>query len=134
MNDNEIIFVFIGIIALICVCIPGIIASHRNHAYKYIIWALSIIGVVNGVTWIIAFFWAIWPQEKSLADPFIGNVTGTGTRNVGDSLGSAMAGYTIAQESESLLRKRLQETDELLSQGLINDFEHKKKRSQILMA
>ena len=41
-----------------------------------------------GVPLLFAFVWAVWPTNKSLFDPIAGNVTGKGTRNSGDTVGS----------------------------------------------
>jgi len=112
--------------------LPGIIASRRNHAYKNIIWILAIVGIVNGITWFIAIIWALWPQEKSLLDPLIGNVTGTGTRNMGDTIGAAVAGVSQGSKDEITLRNELKQTKDLLDQGLITEEEYKKKREKIL--
>ena len=84
-------FSLVGIFLLVGLCvvvalIPFFIANKRNHHYKWIILALCLFAP-TGFAWIAALIWALWPQEKSLLDPLAGNVTGTGTRNVGHTSG-----------------------------------------------
>jgi len=78
--------------AFIAVCLlPYLIARSRGHAYRNIILVLCIFGIF-GVPWVIALIWAIYPSEKSLIDPVMGNPTGVGSRNAGDTLGAAAYG------------------------------------------
>ena len=123
------LLIAIGILALIA---PGIIANRRRHAYRNIIWALSIVGLFNGLTWIIAMIWAVWPTEKSIVDPIIGNVTGTGSRNVGDAAGSVVAGYTLGKDAEVSLRTDLKILENLRNQGIITEEKYTKKRGKLL--
>ena len=86
--DIPVVFVVFVIVGIGLILIPGIIASTRNHAYKGAIWALSIIGsIFFGIGWVIALIWALWPTEKTLVDPIVGNATGIGSRKSGDVLG-----------------------------------------------
>ncbi len=76
----------------IAICLlPYLIARSRGHAYRNIILILCIFGIF-GVTWVIALIWAIYPSEKSLIDPVMGNPTGVGSRNAGDTLGAVAYG------------------------------------------
>ena len=79
--------------------IPTIIAFSRSHAYKFVILGLNVAGF-TGILWLISFVWAVWPSNKSLIDPVAGNVTGTGRRNVGDTLGSIQYGVNRGYEEE----------------------------------
>ena len=130
-GDVFILFL-ICIIGIIVLLIPGIIATRRKHAYKNIIWILGIAGITNGLTWFVAMFWALWPQEKSLIDPLMGNVTGTGVRNAGDTIGTTIAGVSQGSNDEINLRDELNNVKELFDQGLINEEEYKRKREKIL--
>jgi len=80
----EYVIAFIAILAIYF--LPAYFAFKRDHAYKNIILILNIFGF-SGVTWIIAMIWAVYPSDKSIIDPVIGNVTGTSERNVGHTLG-----------------------------------------------
>lgn len=78
------------LVVILCICIyfiPFAIALARGHAYKWVIFGLNFFGF-TAFLWIVAFVWAVWPSEKSLIDPLAGNVTGTGRRNIGDTIGS----------------------------------------------
>ncbi len=84
---------------LLVLFVPFIIAIIRGHQYKWIIFVLCIFGFF-GIPWIVALVWAIWPTEKSLADPVLGNPTGVGARNVGDTLGSVNFGKDRGYRAE----------------------------------
>jgi hypothetical protein len=119
------LFVFIWLL-------PGFIATSRNHAYSGIVWVLAIVGIANGLTWVIAIVWSLWPREKSLADPLIGNVTGTGSRNSGDTIGAIETGRSLCRSAESDLRTQLQDCERMLESGLITKEEYTERRRSIL--
>ena len=109
-------FLLLGILCVLVALLPAIIAFWRNHSYRWVILALSIF-CWTGIVWVIALAWAIWPSNKSLADPVIGNPTGTGLRNVGDT------GREVRQSFEPSLRLPDQSLDRELptaSMGLQN--------------
>lgn len=56
-------------------CIPSLIAFRRGHRYRWIIIVLNLVGVLGGVTWIIALVWAVWPVDSSLNE-LLSNPTG----------------------------------------------------------
>lgn len=89
----------LGAIAFAAYILPTIVAFTRGHAYKWIILILNVCGFF-GVTWVVAMIWALFPSEKSLIDPVVGNVTGTGERNVGDTLGSVHYGRERGYSTE----------------------------------
>jgi hypothetical protein len=86
---------------LILYFLPAIIAYWRRHEYRHVILALNIVAGWTGIAWIAAIIWAVWPREKSLADPVLGNVTGIGERNSGDTLGSVRYGQKRGYEEEA---------------------------------
>jgi hypothetical protein len=103
-SSNDAVNAIAGLIA-ICLVIgvyftPFIIALLRGHTYKWVIFGLNAIGF-SGVTWLISFVWAVWPADKSLIDPVAGNVTGTGRRNSGDTLGAVDYGKGRGYRDES---------------------------------
>ena len=53
---------------------------------------MAVFGVWTVLLWLAAIIWAVYPAEKSLIDPVVGNPTGTGYRNAGDTIGSAQYG------------------------------------------
>lgn len=101
-NDalNAIAGLILVLLALALYFTPFIIAIARGHSYKWVIFGLNAIGF-SGVTWLVSFVWAVWPSEKSLIDPVAGNVTGTGRRNAGDTLGSIDYGKERGYREES---------------------------------
>lgn len=64
---------------------------------------INVIGFVGVLPWVIAFIWAAWPKNKSIIDPVVGNVTGKGRRNTGDTIGAASYGLArgYAEEQEA---------------------------------
>jgi hypothetical protein len=72
--------------------VPSIVAYRRGHHYRHVILAVNVIGGTTGIGWAVAMVWAAWPVDKSLADPVLGNVTGKGYRNAGDTLGAVSFG------------------------------------------
>jgi len=80
---DDVFSAFVGFLFLlplaaifIAICLlPFLIAQSRGHAYRNVILILCIFGIF-GLPWVIALIWAIYPTEKSLIDPFVGNPTG----------------------------------------------------------
>lgn len=101
-NDavNAVVGLIIIALAVAAYFLPFIIALMRGHAYKWVIFGLNAVGF-SGVTWLISFVWAVWPSNKSLIDPVAGNVTGTGRRNSGDTLGAVDYGKERGYRDES---------------------------------
>jgi hypothetical protein len=97
-------WVVLGVLAVLLLLfvywLPTYIAFKRKHDFKWIIMAINLVLGASGLGWLIAFVWAVWPQDKSLADPLLGNPTGTGRRNAGHTLGEMRA--TAAQSEASL--------------------------------
>ncbi len=81
--------------------IPTIVAFWRKHAYAWVIAGVNLFGGWTGAGWIVAFVWAVWPTEKALLDPLIGNVTGVGVRNAGDAVGAAQYGVDRGRTVEA---------------------------------
>lgn len=95
------------IVMLVIAFVPAIIAYRRKHEYRHIILVLCIFSF-TGILWLIAFISAVWPSEKSLADPVVGNVTGLGRRNMGDTAGAARYGQNRGYEDEAYLDQQSQ--------------------------
>jgi len=144
----DMIVLLIGVLAaLLIFFLPSIFAFKRNHAYKNIILVLNIFGF-TGIAWLIALIWAIYPSEKSLIDPVLGNFTGTGTKNVGDTIGEVTygseRGYETAKSGNlgSKLTKPNLVNDDLVAQlerlsrlhaaGSLSDDEYRKLKNDLL--
>jgi len=111
---------------------PSIVAKRRGHAYTSIIQVLNIATLFTGVTWFIAAGWAIFPSEKSLIDPVVGNPTGLGRRNAGDTLGAAEQGLGRGKSFEEETDKQVQNLIEMRSMGLLSDEEFLKAKRKVL--
>ena len=100
---SGLILILISIITFLLLFViyflPTIIAFCRNHSYKWVIFGLNVFGFAC-FTWVISFIWAVWPKEKSLIDPIAGNVTGTGRRNSGDTIGAINYGKWRGYDDE----------------------------------
>ena len=136
------IAVFIGIIVIIAIAIwllPTIIAFRRRHAYRWIILVISLLGPL----WLVALIWAIFPSDKSLIDPVVGNVTGLGQRNAGDTIGAAKfgaergysddarsAGAPAALNATAI--EKLERLSELYKRGVLTDDEFAAEKEKLL--
>ena len=112
--------------------LPSKIAKKRGHAYTNMIQILNLAGIFTIVTWFIAAAWALFPSEKSLIDPLVGNVTGLGRRNVGDSIGAVKHGLNRGVKTESNTDNQIDNLIDLHSKGLISDEEFKRKKIGII--
>tara|TARA_B100001250_G_C19590428_1_gene696105 strand:+ start:36 stop:434 length:399 start_codon:yes stop_codon:yes gene_type:complete len=108
--------------------LPTIIAISRRHSYKWVILGINIFGFLYFIPWIVTFVWAAWPKDKSLIDPIAGNVTGTGRRNAGDTIGSARYGSERGYKEE----EELDNIENLLRIGKISKAEYHAMRKKIL--
>lgn len=86
--------------------IPTIVAFSRAHEYRWVICALNIVGGWTFILWGVALIWAVYPPNKTFADPVVGSATGLGPRNTGDLLGEVdlgrERGYRVAQFASPL--------------------------------
>jgi hypothetical protein len=104
----------VGIVGIGLMLVPGLIANRRNHPYKGVIWALSIVGTIfTGLGWLAALIWALWPQDKSFIDPIVGNTYAqqrtAGNSNIASKLGeldAMLASGRISQAEYDELRKK----------------------------
>lgn len=111
---------------------PSMVAKRRGHAYTSIIQILNIATLFTGITWFIAAAWAIYPSEKSIIDPVVGNPTGLGRRNAGDTLGAAGQGMSRGKSFEKETDKQIQNLIDMRSKGLISDEEFLKAKREVL--
>src|SRR5688572_7616533 len=81
------IFVFIAVKAIVYF-LPAVIALLRAHEFKWVMLAMNLAAGWTVIGWAAALIWAVWPREKSLIDPFVGNPTGLSHRNAGDAVGA----------------------------------------------
>lgn len=63
---------------------PTVLAFGRGHAYRWVIAAVNLAAGWTLMGWLICAVWAIWPRERALAEPLVGNPTGTGARTLGE--------------------------------------------------
>lgn len=111
---------------------PSKVAKRRRHAYISLIQILNIAGLFTIVTWFIAAAWAIFPSEKSLIDPIVGNVTGLGRRNAGDTIGSAKQGSGRGAAFEADTDSQIDKLIDMHGKGLISDKEFARKKLEII--
>ena len=136
-------FVFILFLLALYVA-PTIVAFSRGHEYRWVIFALNMFGGWTGLVWVAAMVWAVFPANRSFADPIVGNPTGLGRRNSGDAFGNAdfgrRRGYveearyptksTIADASHSF--DTIRGLKRLLDEGAITEEEFAKTKSELL--
>lgn len=138
-------FVIIILFCIVIYFIPTIIALKRDHEYKWVIFALNFVGGFTGILWIVAIVWAVYPDNRSIADPVLGTFTGKGVRNLGDQLGEFRFGkergysterskYPNVMPSSGMEEElvALEKLHNLKMSGAITEQEYRKKRDQIL--
>ncbi len=126
----------LGLVAIILIAViffyPSLIAYKRGHAYKNIILVINLVFGFTGFGWALAMIWAIFPSEKSLIDPVVGNPTGLGRRNAGDTVGSAKQGSVRGASFEKKTDDLIDSLIDMRSKGLITDEEFSRKKREIL--
>jgi len=124
--------VLVVVLGIALYFLPTFIAFKRGHAFKNIILVINLVFGFTGIGWAGSLIWAIFPAEKSIIDPVVGNVTGTGLRNAGDVLGEAGFAKTRGYENESRKTQEIKEAAELLENGHINEEEFKEMKRRII--
>jgi Superinfection immunity protein/Uncharacterised protein family UPF0547 len=113
--------------------LPTIIAARRKHAYLWIIVALNVIGgLFAGLGWVAALIWAVWPAERSVIDPIVGNPTGTGSRNAGDTLGASGYGLKRGFTTEAATTDDLVRVATSFADGAMTKQQHDAAKRDIL--
>jgi len=113
--------------------LPTYIAFKRQHAFKWIIFAINVVLGASGLGWLVALVWAIYPQGKSIADPVLGNPTGLGSRNVGHTLADVRAAQSPGQPGGATTALDvLERLDALAKKGVISDLEFEGKKAELL--
>ena len=126
------LIVLVGTFSYVIFWFPSKVAKRRGHAYKSLIQILNIAGLFTIITWFIAAAWAIFPSEKSLIDPIVGNVTGLGRRNAGDTIGSAKQGSGRGAAFEADTDSQIDKLIDMHGKGLISDKEFARKKLEII--
>lgn len=93
----------IGLLLLALYFLPSLIAFTRGHEYAWVIFAINLAAGWTLIGWAVAIIWAVWPRNKSMIDPFLGNPTGLTGRNAGDSWGGYEYGKQRGFEQERSL-------------------------------
>ena len=132
-SNSEIIpYVLIVGLALMIYFVPTYVAFKRKHGFKGIIFVINLTFGWTLIGWAGTLIWAIFPSEKSLIDPLVGNVTGTGVKNAGDSLGEAGLGMSRGYNSEKDKTKQLKEAAELFKNGDLSQKEYSALKRKII--
>ena len=134
-SDWVVVGAAVVLLAAFVYALPTYIAFRRNHQFKWIILAINAVLGASGLGWLIALVWAVWPQEKSLADPLLGNPTGTGSRNVGHTLGEMRASAARTEAAGGTTSAALDAIDrlsKLAERGAITAEEFSTKKTHLL--
>ena len=136
-NEGNAVLTFLLIILLALLVLPFyfapfIIALNRNHHYKWVIFVLNLIGFVAGVPWVVAFVWAVWPQQTWLISPILNDPTSnnplSGQKNYNDA-GKNIATFTEASKS---WEDKLLKLHQLKEKKVISEEEFETEKSKIL--
>ncbi len=134
MNE-ELVFVLIILAVAFLYALPTFIAFYRSHEYRWIIFAINVVVGATGLGWLVAFVWAIYPENKSLADPLLGNPTGLNSRNVGHTVGEVQAAADQSRDKQMGTATALEALDRLATlaeRGVITPDEFEKKKADLL--
>jgi hypothetical protein len=126
------LYIILAVVVVALYFVPTIIAYRRDHGYKGIILAINLVLGASGIGYLIALVWAIWPQEKSILDPVLGNPTGLGVRNVGDTFGSKKAGEVRGEVQEKDMTAEIEKIAKLLKEGHITREEYDSMKKKII--
>lgn len=144
MALSVVLVLFLVFLGLAFYFIPTIVAFWRGHSYKWVILAINVFAGWTGLGWLTITVWSIWPAEKSIVDPVVGNVTGLGTRNAGDTMGAATygkeRGYRQEVSVSSMGTKEISEQQlsqlarlgSLKQSGILTDIEFEVEKARIL--
>jgi hypothetical protein len=107
MNDGEIVlWVIGGLLALVVYFLPAMIAFWREHHYKWVIFAINLVFGLTGVGYLVAFIWAVWPQQTAILD-FIANDPTTNSPEAGQKIygqmGTNVRAFNEARDGRSLV-------------------------------
>jgi hypothetical protein len=105
----EIMFglLLLGLLCFLFYFLPTIIAVCRGHGYKGVIFAINLAAGWTAIGWLVALVWSVWPKDRALVDPFVGNFSGAGYRTGGDAIGASAHGLRRGRYEEEQ-RDRLQ--------------------------
>lgn len=144
-SDGSAGFFLLILFVAVIYFIPAVIAFRREHEYRWVIFALNFVGGFTGILWIVALVWAVFPDNRSAIDPFVGPVTGRGVRNAGDAIGEATfgkeRGYLREQSKQpqqfalaglETQLKTLEHLHKLMEMGVLTKDEFESKKQQIL--
>ena len=126
------LYIILAFVVIALYFVPTIIAYRRDHGYKGIILAINLVLGASGIGYLIALVWAIWPQEKSILDPVLGNPTGLGVRNVGDTFGSKKAGEVRGEVQEKDMTAEIEKIAKLLKEGHLTREEYDSMKKKII--
>jgi hypothetical protein len=126
------LYIILAVVVVALYFVPTIIAYRRDHGYKGIILAINLVLGASGIGYLIALVWAIWPQEKSILDPVLGNPTGLGVRNVGDTFGSKKAGEVRGEVQEKDMTAEIEKIAKLLKEGHLTREEYDSMKKKII--
>lgn len=104
MNGEQIVVGVVVGALIVFYFAPTVLAFGRGHAYRWVIAAVNLVAGWTLMGWLICCVWAVWPRERALAEPLLGNPTGTGTRTLGQVVGEGQA------QAEAHVQARLQGT------------------------
>ena len=133
--DDSLAFGLVILVVALVYALPTFIAFARQHEYRWIIFAINVVVGATGLGWLIAFVWAIFPKDKSLADPILGNPTGLNGRNVGHTVGEVQAAADQSRDKKMETASALEALDRLASlaeRGVITSDEFEKKKADLL--
>lgn len=96
---------------------------------------IAAINLVAGWTlfgWLAAAVWAVWPGERALAEPLIGNPSGTGRRTLSDVISSGNSAEIQGGRLDDVALDRLRRLVALRDAGALSLDEFQRERDAVI--
>lgn len=115
---------------------PAVLAFSRGHAYRWVIVAVNLVAGWTLLGWLVCAIWAIWPRERALLEPLIGNPTGTGLRGLGAVIGEgqvqSQARFATTGGFDATTLDRIRRLVALRETGALSADEFKRERDALI--
>lgn len=103
MDESTIGSIMIILFLLPIFFLPTIIALVRKHHYKWVIFAINLLGM-TGVGYIVAFVWAVWPRQTAIFDVVTNDPTTNSSsagKKIYGQMGANVRAFREARDSTS---------------------------------
>ena len=122
---------FLFVVGIYIYFLPTTIAFARGHHYKGVIFVLNLFGFI-GVTWVVAFIWAVWPRKTAIFSPLVNDLTTNDSESGRAIYGGLGKNIGSLKENTQGWEDRLLKLHSLKEKGVLTDEEFERKKREIL--